>query len=119
MTIIIFGKKGCGKCGILKSRISKLLSTDNYNMFSVEAFELDDDEDVIVRFCDLECLNFSSIPSFYIEKEGVPLKPKKFNTYSLPTILGLQTDYSKGGTMTPTMIEQVLTEAKQQVKKNE
>ena len=114
MRIIIFGKKGCGKCTILKSRLSKLLALPEYAMFTLEATELNN-EDTIVKFCDLECLNFSRIPAFYIEKDNGSFKPKHFNSSSLSTILGLQTDYEQEGTLTVDMLKQVLDEAKLQV----
>ena len=119
MKIIIFGKKGCKKCAILKDRLNKFLAQPEYiSIFILENHELTDEESII-KFCDLECLNFSRIPAFYIEDNGKPLKSKIFSTFSLTTILGLQTDYEKGGTMTPKMLQQVLDEAKEQGTVNE
>ncbi len=113
MNIIIFGKKGCQKCSILKTRFDRLLSSSKYSMFDIESYELADEES-IVKFCDLECLNFMRIPSFYIEHENKPLNPRNFGSYSLPTILGMQTNYEELGVITPQMLEQVLDEAKSQ-----
>ena len=110
MKIVVFGKKSCQKCAILKTRLAKILEEGVYKNFEIISYDLTDEES-IVRFCDLECLNFSRIPAFYIEDKGKALQPKEFNTYSLPIILGLQTDYERGGTMTPDMLKQVLDEA--------
>jgi hypothetical protein len=112
MLITIFGKKGCKKCSLLENRLNDLLPIYK---FEIIKYDLSSEKD-IVDFCEMGCLNISRIPSFYISSNNKPLSPIQINSYSLSTVLGFQTDYEKGGTITPNMLKQILEEAKKQLK---
>jgi len=122
--ISVFGKAGCQKCKILNQRIDKLLTKPEWADFE-KAYVDVETEDGLVLFCNAECINPQRIPAFLIEKwddeqgrhlpvvnirAGEPdsvCKASKLYTY-----LGLQTDYSTSGTITPRMLTSVMKEAK-------
>lgn len=121
--VVVFGKPGCPKCKTLNPRIDKALAKPEWADFEKESVNVQT-EDGLVRFCNAECINPQRIPAFLIEKwdeEHARYLPvtnpragepdsvcKAFKLYSH---IGLQTDYTTTGTITPRMITSVLKEA--------
>ena len=120
----VYGKHGCKKCELLKSRLQKLLEKDEYKDISMnysDVLTLDG----IVAFCKVKCLNPNRIPALVMETEQdgvikpVPsahrksLESQVFGAGVVYSYIGVQTDYDNGGgVISPAMIESVLTEAK-------
>ena len=123
--ILVFGKTGCDKCHVLNQRIDKILAKDEWKDFEKQNYDIES-EDGIVRFCEAECINPQRIPAMVVarragdaeEYEPMPNpSPGKIDPVCgksrLYQYLGLQTDYRDGGgTLTPNMIQMVLSEAR-------
>ena len=123
--VMVFGKKGCDKCGVLNQRLDRLLIKEEWKDF--EKFYCDvETEEGMVQFCEAECVNPQRIPALLVtrlnEKTGeyrpVPNpKPGEKDAVcrgsKLYPYLGLQTDYSDDGAgiITPKMIQAVLSQA--------
>lgn len=123
--IQVFGKAGCDKCKMLNQRLDKLLASPEWEAFDKEYADLMTVEGLI-PFCEAECLNPQRIPAMLVtrwneaagEYEPVPNpRPGEVDAVlggtRLFEHLGLQTDYTTGGVLTPKMIAAVLSEALQ------
>lgn len=121
--IVIFGKEGCTKCHSLNKRIDKLLERPQWERFSKHYHDILT-EDGLVEFCSTECINPQRIPAMVVKQLDPEtgayeylLNPSPGETdricrqSRLHTILGVQTDYSSTGTITPKMISHILTTA--------
>ena len=117
----IYGKKGCPKCKVLNKRMDKVLQKKEWGQFEKVYFDITT-VDGLVTFGKAEFLNSQRIPSFVvcrIDGDGEPQKIKqtfdegfdKNSRYRIPTYVGLQTDYSNNGVITPSDIEHVFQEA--------
>ena len=122
--IVVYGKSGCQKCAVLNQRIDKLLEKDEWSDFRKIYIDVLS-EDGLIEFCNAECINPQRIPAFIIrqfdEETGnyeYVLNPNPgthdpvTGTFALYTYLGIQTDYATTGTITPKMIQQILTTAR-------
>jgi len=123
--IMVFGKTGCDKCGVLNQRIDKLLTKDEWKDFEKLYFDVESEEG-IVKFCEAECINPQRLPAMLVarqaseagEYEPVPnrdpgRKDPVCKNARLHQYVGLQTDYRDGGgILTPQMISTVLSEAR-------
>lgn len=86
--LFLYGKSGCTKCNVLKSRLERMKIPFEYIDI------LEPSGRGMVRFCREEILNPQRIPSIIL-KDG-------------DNILGyIQTDYSKNGVITPKEIEEL------------
>ena len=125
--IQIFGKAGCAKCSVLKQRLDKLLEKPEWQDFEKEYHDLGTEEG-LVAFSEAECINPQRIPAVLLTRlnsatgtyDPVPnnhpgAKDSDFGKSRLFQYLGLQTDYSGDGLLTPPMITWVLNEARLQV----
>ncbi len=124
--IIVFGKEGCQKCSVLKTRLTKVLKKEEYSDFEMEYAGVDE-TDGLVKFAMAECINPQRIPAFIIQQlnknneyEYVPVKdPCKgadpvCGNSKLYQYLGIQTDYTEigRGLISGKMIEYILDIAK-------
>lgn len=120
----VFGKKGCDKCTVLNQRLDKLLAAEEWKDFEKEYLDVETEEG-LVAFCETECVNPQRIPAFLVsrwneQKGEYKLLPNPVPDRKDPVcrgsrlygMLGLQTDYSEGGVLTPKMITAVLEEAR-------
>jgi hypothetical protein len=121
--IKVFGKQGCDKCHTLNQRLDKLLAKEEYADFDKLYCDVET-LDGLVSFSEAECINPSRIPAMIVgewsEEKGeytlVGTKEpgaedpvcKKSKLYQY---VGLQTDYSGTGVISPKMIQSVLAEA--------
>ena len=121
--IRVFGKEGCDKCHTLNQRLDKLLAKDGFADFEKRYCDVES-VDGLVAFAEAECINPSRIPAMLVTAwdaeadEYVPVQTaqpgakdsvcKKSKLYQY---LGLQTDYSGTGVISPKMIQSVLAEA--------
>lgn len=113
----VFGKAGCGKCALLKRRLSDILALPEYSGIGMEY------HDVltlpgIVEFCKSGCLNPNRIPALLMARDGewvdsgMRLDSKGvFNPYVTYPFIGVQTDYDGGGVIRPDDIKDVLRQA--------
>ena len=67
--IKVYGKRGCNKCAILKSRLAKLLENEKWQDFEMMNYDILT-EDGLVSFVKEEVLNPQRIPSFLIQKRN-------------------------------------------------
>ena len=121
--IRVFGKEGCAKCHTLNQRLDKLLLKDSFSSFKKNYCDVETVEG-LVAFAEAECVNPSRIPAVLIcfwddnLKEYTPISRinpgapcptcKKSRLYHY---IGLQTDYSGNGVISPKMLQTVLLEA--------
>ena len=121
--IKVFGKVGCDKCHTLNQRLDKLLKKEGYSAFAKLYCDVET-LDGLVAFSEAECINPSRIPAMLVaewdeeadEYAPIPTRQpgakdpvcKKAKLYQY---LGLQTDYSGTGVISPKMIQSVLAEA--------
>ena len=116
--IKVYGKRGCNKCAILKSRLAKLLEHEKWQDFEMMNYDILT-EDGLVSFVKEEVLNPQRIPSFLIQKRNENgefenmINPEwKTNKKEAEPFkfIGIETDYSsKGnGVITPKQIDTVL-----------
>lgn len=123
--IQVFGKAGCSKCKTLNARVDKLLKKEEWQSFTKEYIDVMT-VDGLIPFCEAECINPQRIPAMMVarlneqtgEYEPVGNKSpggedKICGNSKLYQHLGLQTDYSFGGSgvITPKMIAAVLSDA--------
>jgi hypothetical protein len=118
----VFGKKGCPKCKVLNKRLDKVLEKPEWEGFEKSYFDVTT-VDGLVNFGKAECLNGQRIPSFLvckIDDKGQTHKIRQTfkeeldtesGKYRFPTYVGLETDYSEDGVITPQDIETVFREA--------
>jgi thioredoxin-like negative regulator of GroEL len=111
--LVIFGKKGCKKCDILKKRVEALLSSLG-NDWGMQYRDVTQEDD-LVQFCKTEVLNPQRIPALLVFDNGQPIcydgeKPEsKEGQVFTPVYLGLYTDYDTGtGTLSPEVIKAVV-----------
>lgn len=118
--LMVFGKEGCDKCKVLKSRLEKTLADEKYSDFEMQYLSLGTLEGLI-EFSQSEVLNPQRIPSFMVMAGGKngnyrPISMHglidDLNGADLTTYLRLETDYSTDGVITPKMIREVLDTAK-------
>ena len=120
--IRVFGKEGCDKCHTLNQRLDKLLDKEDYADFGKLYCDVET-LDGLVAFSEAECINPSRIPAMLLtewkedEDEYVPVGTKTpgapddvCKKSKLYQYLGLQTDYSGSGVISPKMIKSVLAE---------
>ncbi|MCF7933498.1 MAG: hypothetical protein K9L73_01800 [Spirochaetia bacterium] len=123
--IVIFGKEGCQKCHTLNQRVDTLLKKGLWSDFSKRYLDVMT-EAGLVEFCNTECINPQRIPALIITRydEGTGRYERMTNErpgaadpvcrdFRLYTYLGLQTDYTSTGTITPAMITHLLKQAKE------
>ena len=121
--IKVFGKEGCDKCHTLNQRLDKLLAKDGFADFEKHYCDVES-VDGLVAFAEAECINPSRIPAMLVSawdaeaKEYVPVQTRQpgakdpvCKKSKLYHYLGLQTDYSGTGVISPKMIQSVLAEA--------
>jgi len=122
--IVIFGKAGCEKCKMLNKRVDKILENSEWQDFKKVYLDIMT-EDGLIEFCNAECINPQRIPAFTVKKFDPERERYEFimnknpgshdvvyGSTKLYTYLGIQTDYSSTGTITPKMIQHILLEAK-------
>ena len=124
--IRVFGKAGCDKCAALNQRLDKLMAEPEWQDFEKEYHDLETEDGLIV-FSEAECVNPQRIPAFVIARrrgdsavyDPVPsAAPGRADAVCgksrLFQYLGLQTDYSSTGVISPRMLAAVLAEAQAQ-----
>ena len=124
--VMVFGKTGCDKCKMLNRRLDTLLAKPEWQDFEKVYLDLET-IDGLVAFSLAECINPSQIPAVQVMKKPVgateyaPLRNPQpgdtnpaYKNSKLYTYLGLQTDYSDSGVITPDMLTTLLQEARQQ-----
>ncbi len=124
--VLVFGKQGCDKCGILNQRLDKLLEDTEWRDFE-KIYNDVESEEGIIAFCQAECINPQRIPALLVQRlnpETNRYEPVRNRTpddvspvyggAKLYQYLGLQTDYSEAGRglLTPKMIKTCLEEAR-------
>ena len=122
--IRVFGKEGCAKCHTLNQRLDKLLAKEEFGDFEKRYCDVES-VDGLVAFAEAECINPSRIPAMLVTAwnaeagEYVPVptsqpgaKDSVCKKSKLYHYLGLQTDYSGNGVISPKMIQSVLAEAR-------
>ena len=120
--IRVFGKEGCDKCHTLNQRLDKLLVKDEFAAFEKQYCDVET-IDGLVAFSEAECINPSRIPAMLITQwnaeteEFLPIQTRQpgakdpvCKKSKLYQYLGLQTDYSGSGVISPKMIQSVLAE---------
>ncbi len=120
---MVFGKAGCEKCGTLNQRLDKLLAKKEYVDFEKKYCDVETVAG-LVSFSEAECVNPSRIPALLIcrredeQGEYVPVSNENPGAHDaicgkskLYQYVGLQTDYSGSGVITPKMMRAVLSEA--------
>ena len=120
----VFGKAGCDKCATLNQRLDKLLGQEDWQEFEKEYCDLDTEEGLIA-FSEAECINPQRVPAMLVTRrrgdtahyEPVPnpaaaRRDPVCGKSRLFQHLGLQTDYTAGGVITPRMLTTVLREAR-------
>jgi|GEM_PF-271758 len=124
--IAVFSKPGCPKCRTLHKRIDKLLQKPEWQGFTKVSFDLGDIGG-LVEFCKTECINPQRLPALAVQAYDPQLQEYRYiphrlteaeiltDSYQLYSFIGLQTDYRAGGTITPAMIENVLSRAQEQL----
>ena len=126
--VVVFGKAGCEKCGVLQKRIEDLLAAPEWAEFEKAYFDVETEEG-LVAFCRAEGLNPQRIPAFVVmhrESSEAPwralpaaeVRPDDpARRVRLRHVLGLQTDYSAAGrgVISPRMIAAVLADARRPV----
>lgn len=123
--IVIFGKEGCQKCHALNQRVDKMLKKEKYAQFSKKYIDVMTEEG-LVEFCNAECINPQRIPALTVRRYDETQKTYQYITnpkagkedpvcgsFALHTYLGIQTDYSSNGVITPKMIDSVLQSARE------
>ena len=121
--IRVFGKEGCDKCHTLNQRLDKLLAKEGFADFEKRYCDVES-VDGLVAFAEAECINPSRIPAMLVAEwdaeagEHVPVQTRQpgakdsvCKKSKLYQYLGLQTDYSGTGVISPKMIQSVLAEA--------
>lgn len=121
--IKVFGKQGCDKCHTLNQRLDKLLAKEDYSAFAKLYCDVET-IDGLVAFSEAECINPSRIPAMLVAEwdeatgEFTPIPTRQpgakdpvCKKAKLYQYLGLQTDYSGTGVISPKMIRSVLAEA--------
>jgi hypothetical protein len=126
LKVLVFGKKGCQKCGVLNQRLEKLFADPAYADFEKLYCDVET-KDGLLHFCEAECINPSRIPALLVAEQDEAtgrLKPLPNPEPGRPCTvckdarlyqyLGLQTDYSEEGkgVLSPKMIKTVLDEAR-------
>ncbi len=128
MQVWVFGKAGCPKCKMLNKRLDTLLKSEEWQGFEKRYWDVETEEG-LVTFCKLESANPQRIPALVIARPD-PAAPEgarpipAFPPAEIPagaaardlpgrlfTCLGLETDYSGKGVITPKMVKTILREA--------
>ncbi|MDI6774697.1 MAG: hypothetical protein QME60_04785 [Verrucomicrobiota bacterium] len=123
--VMVFGKTGCDKCGVLNQRVDKLLVKEEWKDFEKLYCDVESEEG-IVRLCEAECVNPQRLPALLVTRQNAETgehdpvarrEPGKADPVCgkarLYQYLGLQTDYRDGGgVLTPQMISAVLSETR-------
>ncbi|MGI6681026.1 MAG: hypothetical protein ACOX3T_06075 [Bdellovibrionota bacterium] len=121
--IKVYGKRGCDKCGVLKSRLAKLLENEKWQDFEMIDYDILT-EDGLVAFVKEEVLNPQRIPCFLVQKKNEKgdyinminpaWKNNKSEAFEPFKFLGMETDYSpKGnGVIIPKQIDAILAQAR-------
>jgi len=122
--LVIFGKEGCEKCKVLQQRVDALLATGEWSDFEKVYADVETPEG-LVAFCRTECVNPNRIPALVVHAwdaaagrweplpRATPGAPDPVCGVSrLHTYVGIQTDYSGTGVLSPKMIRAVLEEAR-------
>ncbi len=108
---------------MLNKRVEKILKKKQWQDFHKVYHDIMT-EDGLIDFANAECINPQRIPAFVIKKFNEERNRYEYLANEIPgkydavcggsklyTYLGVQTDYSTTGTITPKMIQHVLTEA--------
>jgi hypothetical protein len=114
---VIFGKAGCSKCTVLKSKVSKLLEEDPFkSAYTIVYYDILK-EAGMVEFCKMEVINAQQIPALVIYgADRLPIKytgklnlPSACGDIQLRGKLGIQTDYDDGnGVLTSEVVKEVM-----------
>ena len=116
----VFGKgHGCSKCDILKKRLHDILEQPEYRGKVEFAFSDVLTEDGLVDFLKAEVLNPNRIPAIlmqydtgeFIFQDHDKLGMDQYKASCTGHVMGLQTDYSNGGTISPNAIKGLLDRA--------
>ena len=119
----VFGKPGCDKCAVLNQRLDKILAKEAWQDFGKKYCDLETEEG-LVDFSEAECVNPQRVPALLVTRwdedakdyapvavRGTVQADDVCGSSSLHAFLGLQTDYTGRGVLSPKMIESVLSEA--------
>ncbi|NLG13376.1 MAG: hypothetical protein GX561_04125 [Lentisphaerae bacterium] len=112
----VFGKEGCAKCTMLNRRLDDLLSKEPYKGKFVKQYDDLRSEDGLRNFCLAQCVNPNRIPAMvvanldgsYIENPNPGAADEICGNSRLYQYLGIQTDYTGKGIITPEMIRSIL-----------
>ena len=119
----VFGKAGCDKCKMLNRRLDKLFEQEEWQDFEKEYCDLETERG-LVAFCRAQCVNPSRIPAMLVtrrredgtyellENPAPGREDRVCKASKLYQYLGLQTDYTSNGVISPKMIGAVLEEAR-------
>jgi hypothetical protein len=119
--VLVFGKEGCDKCKVLNRRIDKLLEKPEWTRIEKKYFDITT-VDGLVNFAEAESLHPQRIPALLVCKAKPDGSTERIHqrftegydadgVYRVPGYVGLETDYTDGGVITPEDIEKVFREA--------
>ena len=119
--VFVFGKEGCDKCKLLNRRLDKILEKPEWTGFEKRYFDLTT-VDGLVNFAEAESLHPQRLPSILVcrnRSDGTTERIRQRFTegydadgvYRVPGYVGIETDYSNAGVITPEDIEKVFREA--------
>jgi hypothetical protein len=122
LQVLVFGKESCEKCKLLQRRLDGLLADPAWSDFEKKYCDVET-EDGLVVFCKAECVNPNRIPAVivarsvdgrleYLEDPAPGAEDSVLKKSKLHSLVGLQTDYSSSGVVTPTMLTHLLGQAR-------
>ncbi len=122
LQVLVFGKESCEKCKLLQRRLDALLAEPAWNDFEKLYCDVETEEG-LVRFCRAECLNPNRIPAVvvarsiegrldYLEEPSPGAEDPVLKKSKLHSLVGLQTDYTGSGVVTPAMLTHLLSQAR-------
>lgn len=109
---VVFGKEGCVKCDLLLKRLKAEVAVGGEKAaeVSVKVAKIGD-VDGLTQFCQMEVLNINRIPSVLLLQNGKPVRAADdavLGSFQVPQTLGIQTDYSTTGVITPAMVKRLV-----------
>ena len=72
--VLVFGKEGCDKCGLLNQRLDKILADEEFAGFEKVYHDLGTVEGLLA-FCRAECINPQRIPAMLVARPGEGRRP--------------------------------------------